>query len=133
MGEWNKNLVLSHELIKVELPRWKIKKADVSSVSPSSEWNRFALTFNGLTIKMSAFQIFHDGNLTFINSFDKTKFLIIELMWTHCSNRKQQMNWTGQESQLAGGRPVVMYTCRIGVEPETIWNKSNWWSERDWS
>ena len=33
----NKNLVLSNELIKVELPLWKIWKADVSSVSPSSE------------------------------------------------------------------------------------------------
>ena len=34
---WNKNLVLSNELIKVKLPPWKIWKADVSSVSPSSE------------------------------------------------------------------------------------------------
>ena len=33
----NKNLVLSNELIKVELPPWKIYKADVSSVSPSSQ------------------------------------------------------------------------------------------------
>ena len=33
----NKNLVLSNELIKVNLPPWKIWKADVSSVSPSSE------------------------------------------------------------------------------------------------
>ena len=33
----NKNLVLSNELIKVELPPGKIKKADVSRVSPSSE------------------------------------------------------------------------------------------------
>ena len=32
------NLVLSNELIKVELPPWKIKKADVSSVSPSSNF-----------------------------------------------------------------------------------------------
>ena len=31
------NLVLSNELIKVELPPWKIWKDDVSSVSPSSE------------------------------------------------------------------------------------------------
>ena len=31
------NLVLSNELIKVELPQRKIWKADVSSVSPSSE------------------------------------------------------------------------------------------------
>ena len=29
----------------------------------------------GLTIQISAFQIFHDGNSIFINSFDKTKFV----------------------------------------------------------
>ena len=28
----------------------------------------------GLMLEMSAFQIFHGGNSTFINSFDKTKF-----------------------------------------------------------
>ena len=27
----------------------------------------------GLTLETSAFQIFHGGNFTFINSFDKTK------------------------------------------------------------
>ena len=32
-------LVLSNELIKVELPRWKIRKADILSVSPLSEQN----------------------------------------------------------------------------------------------
>ena len=29
----------------------------------------------GLTLETSAFQIFHGGNSTFINSFDKTEFL----------------------------------------------------------
>ena len=29
----------------------------------------------GLTLETSAFQIFHGDNFTFINSFDKTKFL----------------------------------------------------------
>ena len=33
----NKNLILSNELIKVDLPPWKFKKADASRVSPSSE------------------------------------------------------------------------------------------------
>ena len=42
MGEWNKSLVLSNELMKVELPPWKIQKADGSSVSQSSE--RIAMT-----------------------------------------------------------------------------------------
>ena len=44
--------------MKVELPPWKIWKAD-----------------EGLTLETSAFQIFHGGNSTFINSFDKTQFL----------------------------------------------------------
>jgi len=29
----------------------------------------------GLTLELSTFLIFHGGNATFINSFDKTKFL----------------------------------------------------------
>ena len=65
------NLVSSNELIKVELPPWKIWKADVSSGSPSL----FAIRSDeGLTPETLAFQIFHGGNSTFINSFDKTKF-----------------------------------------------------------
>ena len=30
---------------------------------------------DGLKLETSAFQIFHHGNSTFINSFDETKFL----------------------------------------------------------
>ena len=30
MGDWNENWVLSNELVKVELPPWKLQKADVS-------------------------------------------------------------------------------------------------------
>ena len=44
----------------------KTWKADVSSVSPSSEQR--------LALEMAAFQIFHGGNLIFINSFANTKF-----------------------------------------------------------
>ena len=33
----------------------------------------------GLTLETLAFQIFHGGNSTFINSFDKTKFLCFTL------------------------------------------------------
>jgi len=33
----------------------------------------------GLTLETSAFQIFHGGNWTFINTFDKTKFLFWSL------------------------------------------------------
>ena len=35
----------------------------------------------GLTLVMSAFQIFHGGNSTFINSFDKTKVFRIKLYY----------------------------------------------------
>ena len=57
--QFNEKLVLPTELIKVELPPWKIWKANVSNISPSSE--------EGLMLETSAFQIFHGGNSTFIN------------------------------------------------------------------
>ena len=44
----------------------KIWKADILSVSPSSEQR--------LVLEMAAFQIFHGGNLIFIKWFDNTKF-----------------------------------------------------------
>ena len=47
----NKNLVLSNKLIKVALLPWKVYKADVSSVSHSSERIR---SDEGLTIEPSA-------------------------------------------------------------------------------
>ena len=50
MGEIKKKLVLSNELIKVELSPSKIYKADVSSVSPSSIRSE-----EGLTLEKSAF------------------------------------------------------------------------------
>ena len=34
----------------------------------------------GLMLETSAFQNFHGGNFTFINSFDKTKFLFCSLL-----------------------------------------------------
>ena len=36
--------------------------------------NLVLLSNKGLMLKMSAFQIFHSGNSTFVNLFDKTKF-----------------------------------------------------------
>ena len=46
------------------------------------------LSDEGLTLEMPAFWIFHSGNLTFINSFDKTKHLCIAFsFWTR--HRKQ--------------------------------------------
>ena len=42
----------------------------------------------GLTLETSAFEIFHGGNSTFINSFDKTNFLkskkeLEQITWRH--------------------------------------------------
>ena len=46
----NKNwvYVLSNELIKVELPPWKVLKADILNVSPSSEEDYLKITNPGL-------------------------------------------------------------------------------------
>ena len=57
---------------------------------PPSRLNYHFVTLSdeGLTLKMPAFWIFHSGNLTFINSFDKTKHLCIAFsFWTRL--RKQ--------------------------------------------
>ena len=79
----HENLVLSNELIKVELPLRKIWKKDFSSISPQSELIiinvsekivSFPLT-KGLCLRLWLFIIFHSGNLNFINSLDKTKSL----------------------------------------------------------
>ena len=75
MAEWNKNLVLLNELIKVEFPLWKIWRAGVSNVSPSS---------SELTLQTSAFQS-DGGYSTFINSFDKTKIFVVNLKLENAS------------------------------------------------
>ena len=43
------------------------------------------LVDEGLTLETSAFQIFHGGNSTFINSFDKTKFLTLTILARFCA------------------------------------------------
>ena len=45
-----------------------------SSYKPKTTRKSFVRTGAVLTLKKSAFQIFHGGNSTFVNSFDKTKF-----------------------------------------------------------
>ena len=42
-------------------------------IKTNKTYNSSIRSDEGLTLKMSAFQIFHGGNSTFINSFDKTK------------------------------------------------------------
>ena len=68
----HENVVLSNELIKVELPQRKIWKTEVSSVS---SWSERIGSDEGLALETSAFQIFHGGTSTFIHSFHKTRFL----------------------------------------------------------
>ena len=60
-----KNLVLSNELIKVELPPWKIWKADVSSVSPLSE--RIALALRRSEFLYSLRRRANARNVSFLN------------------------------------------------------------------
>ena len=43
------------------------------------------LVDEGLTLETSAFQIFHGGNSTFNNSFDKTKFLTLTILARFCA------------------------------------------------
>ena len=47
-------------------------------IPDSNNYELFLITIvnsdEGLTLEKSALQIFHGSNLTFINSFDKTKF-----------------------------------------------------------
>ena len=47
----------------------------------------------GLTLETSAFQIFHGGNFTFINSFDKTKFLFQQRSNWNQTLMKQDVYW----------------------------------------
>ena len=50
----------------------------------------------GLTLEKSAFQIFHGGNPTFINSFDKTKFSYFTLPSTQ--HHSFFRNWNFEHS-----------------------------------
>jgi len=52
---------------KLKLPPTLIKTNNTHNFSSRSD--------EGLKLKIAAFQVFHSSNSTFINSFDKTKFL----------------------------------------------------------
>ena len=58
--------------------RERFRKLHVSSVSPSSDegliFRQIPSSDEGLTFETLAFEIFHGGNSTFIESFGKTKF-----------------------------------------------------------
>ena len=51
-----------------------IKRVDKGEITTVKDLER---SDEGLTLETSAFQIFHGGNFTFINSFDKNKFLFL--------------------------------------------------------
>ena len=60
-------LVSKETVVLRRWERWKQKFGFIKRVDKG--WNTTVKDFEG------SFQIFHGGNSTFINSFDKTKFL----------------------------------------------------------
>ena len=80
----------------------QVYKGRISTVKGLESWrwpfvrtNDQGLTTNGsdkgLTVKTSAFQIFHCGNLAFIDSSDKTKFSPLVTKLTHFLVNKRTM------------------------------------------
>ena len=57
------------------MSNWQYWKFSISSVKTQNTNFQNAPKDKELTLETSAFQIFQGGNSTFINSFDKTKFL----------------------------------------------------------
>ena len=77
------------------LPLWLRYVDDVRANDEGlTLWRRAPLwrfSDEGLTLETSAPQIFHGGNSTFVNSFDKTKFLFLNFRLTNttCQNVSQ--------------------------------------------
>ena len=117
------NLVLSNELIKVELPPWKIWNADISpSISPRRQ-SVAICSGESLMLEVSAFQVFHGGNSTFINSFDKTKFSCFTLppMQHHSFIRNMKFQyWNGRSycrlSKSKGAQNDWLYRTFTWIE-----------------
>ena len=71
-----------------------------SSYKPKTTRKSFVRTGAVLTLEKSPFQIFHSGNSTFVNSFDKTKFHTSLFHWrtttvsleTRILNTQRQIN-----------------------------------------
>ena len=59
-------------------------------IKTNSTHNSSIRSDEGLTLETSAFQIFHGGNSTFMNSFDKTKFLF-HSPTDHCFFRSRNL------------------------------------------
>ena len=73
----------------------------------------------GLTLETSAFQIFHGGNLTFINSFDKSKFLfnpVRETVVPITHDKLKSVNWSIYNGQ------IVQNSLKIIVLLQTLLN-----------
>ena len=115
------NLVLSNELIKVELPPWKIWKADVSSVSPSSErmgsirfvWLahtserkgsiRFVWFVGNQECAISIFPWPYNHLITFFfqvvfDQISSAKFIwvLVDSNWSSERNRHKVFDWQGR-------------------------------------
>ena len=80
VGEWNTKIWFINGVDNVNWPPYRDWKADVSSVSPSSEQidlkkSRSICSDEGLTLETSAFQSLYGSQFTlFINSVDKPVF-----------------------------------------------------------
>ena len=82
----------------------------------------------GLKFETLAFQIFHRGDSTFINSFDKTKFSCLKARWTRINVTSCVCWWPNHE---AGTSTIIKpkfhifsHRCSTTVSPET-WNLSS--------
>ena len=67
----------------------------------------------GLTLETSAFEIFHNGNLTYINAFDKTKLLLRVRCWCRV---------------ISGQKFLIFHVDLIGQFSKTltgVWTKVN--------
>ena len=73
-NQWTPLVPLIYSQIYVTIFVLPMAKLLHTPVKPTKTHNSFILFDKGLTLEKSAFQIFHSGNSTRINSFDKTKF-----------------------------------------------------------
>ena len=75
-NQWNSLITLSYSQIRVIIfpPMAELLH---TLMKTNNAHNSFVRYDERLILETSAFQIFQGGNLTFINSFDKTKFLSV--------------------------------------------------------
>ena len=95
---------------------------------PTTTHNSFIRSDEALTLETSAFQIFHGGNSTFINSFDETKFSCITLSPTRHRSffknykfvsalvlRETRRNWEHLSSAFHGNWKIPILLTKNGA------------------